>query len=394
MKSMHQAIGIGALLVCGCQGSAGGGEAVGEAAQADRADRGNDGRRLFDKETFGGNGRTCRTCHSAETGTLSPADVQALYAEDPDDPLFLADGSDDGQGNGTSRIRSDATILITLPLPPNLALAGDPTARTITVRRGIPTTLNTPALDPVLMYDGREPNLESQALDAIHAHAQSTVDPTPEELQRIAAFEQTDGFFTSDEIRSFARGGPPPPLPDGNTDSEKRGRRFFLDVPIGPGPRATDGMCAICHSGPLLNTSNGFNPLPVPPFFVPKGTRFQSVLVAELNEANNPVLDFVLTNPDGTRTAFSTPDPGVSLTNGDFLAFPFGPLNNFKIPSLRNIRNTAPYFHDGSAKTLEDVLRHYATFFLIASGPAVGRDEPIVITDQDQEDAIAYLKLL
>ncbi len=217
--------------------------------------------------------------------------MQELYARAPDDPLFLADGSDDGLGHGTTRIRADATIPITLPLPPSLSLASDPTARTITVRRGIPTTRNTPALDPVLMYDGREPTLESQALDAIAVHDQATVVPTTTELQRIAAFEQTDSFFSSPELRDYAHGGPPPPLPEGYTASEKRGRRFFLDVPLGPGPNATDGMCAICHSGPMLNTSNGYNPLPVPPFFVPKGTRFQSILVAELNTANNPVLE-------------------------------------------------------------------------------------------------------
>ena len=28
-----------------------------------------DGRKLFDKETFGGNGHTCLTCHSKQTGT-------------------------------------------------------------------------------------------------------------------------------------------------------------------------------------------------------------------------------------------------------------------------------------------------------------------------------------
>ena len=38
--------------------------------------RGDEGRRLFRKETFGGNGRTCETCHSRKTGTLSPDDVQ------------------------------------------------------------------------------------------------------------------------------------------------------------------------------------------------------------------------------------------------------------------------------------------------------------------------------
>jgi cytochrome c peroxidase len=31
----------------------------------------------------------------------------------------------------------------------------------------------------------------------------------------------------------------------------------------------------------------------------------------------------------------------------------------FKIPSLRNLGYSAPYMHDGSLKTLSDVLRHY-----------------------------------
>ena len=34
-----------------------------------------EGRRLFDVERFGGNGRTCRTCHSNRTGTFSPEEV-------------------------------------------------------------------------------------------------------------------------------------------------------------------------------------------------------------------------------------------------------------------------------------------------------------------------------
>jgi cytochrome c peroxidase len=34
-----------------------------------------EGRRLFRKETFGGNGRTCETCHSRNSGTVSPAEV-------------------------------------------------------------------------------------------------------------------------------------------------------------------------------------------------------------------------------------------------------------------------------------------------------------------------------
>ena len=34
------------------------------------------GKKLFERETFGGNGRTCQTCHSKRTGTLGLADVQ------------------------------------------------------------------------------------------------------------------------------------------------------------------------------------------------------------------------------------------------------------------------------------------------------------------------------
>ena len=40
------------------------------------AKRFEEGRRLFDEETFQGNGRTCLTCHGVTTGTFSPEDAQ------------------------------------------------------------------------------------------------------------------------------------------------------------------------------------------------------------------------------------------------------------------------------------------------------------------------------
>ena len=39
------------------------------------------GKKLFETETFGGNGRTCRTCHSKRTGTLTLADVQRIVRQ-------------------------------------------------------------------------------------------------------------------------------------------------------------------------------------------------------------------------------------------------------------------------------------------------------------------------
>src|SRR4051794_22338835 len=217
-----------------------------------------DGKRLFERETFAGNGRTCLTCHSRETGTISPSDARRRFQADPYDPLFLHDGSDDGRGRGATRVQNEATILVDMPLPANITLANDANAKSVVLRRGIPSTLNAPALDPVLMWDGREPNLEAQALSAIRGHAQSGILPSDKDLRRIAEYQQTDDFFTSPSLRSYARGGPAPTLPEGRTDSEKRGRRFFEDRPLAP--NSTAGHCAVCHSGPMLNQTSRFFP--------------------------------------------------------------------------------------------------------------------------------------
>ena len=160
----------------------------------------------------------------------------------------------------------------------------------------------------------------------------------------------------------------------------------------------------------MLNQTNQFLPLAVPP-----GTRFQSVLVSEFNVAGNPVTTFVFrnqlhdlnpaTNQDGTPDGIievPSPDPGRALISGradDFFPFPpgsFDHLNAFKISPLWGVRDTAPYFHDNSAKTLEDVAEHYRQFFLVVTDPdGPGPSDPlIVLTDQDKQDIVAYMRLL
>jgi cytochrome c peroxidase len=353
-----------------------------------------DGKRLFEDATFGGNGRTCQTCHSAGTGTVSPEDAQKIFKRNPNDVLFIHDGSDDGLGGGTTRMLKDATILVTIQLPANVSIAGS-NDRSVVLRRGIPTTQNTPALDPVLMLDGRQPTLEEQAAGAIHDHAQAAR-PSAEDLHAIAEFEQTNGFFSSPEMRRFADGGPAPELPIGNTSSEKRGRRFFVDSPPNPADGFTTGLCAHCHSGPLLNQTNEFAKdfigLPIP-----KGQRFIGVDVSEFNDLGNPVREFVFDKGTPLEFHVFSPDPGralisgvsgaASLFGGDPTPFLLN-VNAFKISQLRGVRNTAPYFHDNSSKTLEAVASHYARFFSFVTGGA------IVLTPQDQQDIVAYMKLL
>jgi cytochrome c peroxidase len=65
----------------------------------------------------------------------------------------------------------------------------------------------------------------------------------------------------------------------------------------------------------------------------------------------------------------------------------------FRTPSLRNVELTAPYFHDGSAATLEDVVRYY-----VKGGNAnANRDwqlEPVSLTESEQRELVAFLKAL
>lgn len=349
--------------------------AASELAPADAfdADRGTaaereNGRRLFERETFGGNGRTCATCHPGGTnGTVSPADAQRRFAKDRHDPLFRSIDSDDGVGSSYTRLLSDATIRVTLPLPANWSLADDPSARTVTFNRAIPTTLNVPSLDTIFMSDGRFTTLQSQALGAVNAHAQPGRQPTFPELTAIAEFEQTNAFFSSPTLRRYARGGPPPVLPQGRNDSEKRGRNWLVPSPT--------GVCGHCHAGPMLNTTSEFLLGGAP------GMRFFTAFVSELNKKQAPVRSFVVHNADGTTTNIQSPDPGRALITGNP-----ADANFFRIPTIWGAKDSAPYFHDHSARTLEDLSQHYSDYFQIVGLPA--------LSAQDQADIVAYVKLL
>jgi len=83
----------------------------------------------------------------------------------------------------------------------------------------------------------------------------------------------------------------------------------------------------------------------------------------------------------------------------------------FKPPSLRNIEVTAPYMHDGSIATLEEVLDHYARGGrLVPEGTLIngqdvsgdGRDNPnksafitgFALSEQEREDVLAFLRAL
>jgi cytochrome c peroxidase len=65
----------------------------------------------------------------------------------------------------------------------------------------------------------------------------------------------------------------------------------------------------------------------------------------------------------------------------------------FKIPTLREIEHTAPYMHDGSLKTLEEVV----DFYNKGGTPNKNLDpniKPLHLSEQEQKDLVGFLKAL
>jgi mono/diheme cytochrome c family protein len=57
-------------------------------------------------------------------------------------------------------------------------------------------------------------------------------------------------------------------------------------------------------------------------------------------------------------------------------------LGRFKTPTIRALAARAPYFHNGTAATLEDVVRHYEIHF------------GFIFTDEERADLVAFLNAL
>jgi cytochrome c peroxidase len=68
-------------------------------------------------------------------------------------------------------------------------------------------------------------------------------------------------------------------------------------------------------------------------------------------------------------------------------------LGAFKTPTVRDIELTAPYMHDGSMKTLEEVVEHYDKGG--TPNPSLDVDmKPLKLTKQESADLVAFMKAL
>ena len=345
-----------------------------------------------------------------------------------------------------SLLLSKGLIRIGLPVPANtefqVSVVSDPyncntnpatgllspTSGIVSIyRRPLPST-NLGFLSAI-MWDGRKPSLFNQSVDATLGHAQANASPSTDQQQQIVNFE--NGLFTAQLLDNAAKnldadgatGGPvalqgqlagffigindplglnptgAPFTPNifnlfqawsslsgtGGVNKDRmavaRGETIFNSAQINItgvgglndvlGVQSVPGFCGTCHDSPNVGNHSVKAPL--------------NIGIANAGPNSPPALDisglpvFMLSCTSGLLTgqSFVVTDPGRALISGKC-----ADVGKVKGPILRGLAARAPYFHNGSAATLLDVVEFYNQRFNLS------------FTDQQKSDLVAFLKTL
>ncbi len=92
------------------------------------------------------------------------------------------------------------------------------------------------------------------------------------------------------------------------------------------------------------------------------------------------------------NTGVGTNNPTPDLGRYSMLKRPMD-WGAFKVPTLREVANTAPYMHDGSLQTLRDVVDFYDRGG-IPNRNLDRRYKPLGLREQEKEDLVEFLKSL
>ena len=223
--------------------------------------------------------------------------------------------------------------------------------------RASPTIVNL-AYNTQFMWDGRKKDLEDQA---VGPHRHLSAEAYVAAVARLGALpgyqalfaqaypgEPVDVQTAAKALAAFQRTVVSKDSPfdrwlAGDTGAlsaqQYRGFKVFTDP--------AKGNCAACHNGPNF-TDNGFHNI-------------------------------------GLKTG---------KDQGRFAIRPVAVLKGaFKTPTLRDIELTAPYFHNGAATTLREVVDYYARGGEDRSNVSADVRE-LPLTEQDKDDLVAFLRAL
>jgi cytochrome c peroxidase len=393
-------------------------------------------------QSLGTNGRSCGSCHDAADGwTIVPAHVQARFdASGGTDPIFRTnDGSNSpyadvstvaARRQAYNMLLTKGLIRVGIGMPANadfdLVEADDPygyasAAELSLFRRPLPST-NLAFLSTV-MWDGRETfagrslhfDLSDQANGATLGHAAAVNPLTEQQRNEIVRFETR--LYTAQAVDTAAGvlnaqrglGGPlalsrqpfyagindalsPGFNPRAFTlfDAWKRGssadndawsaaraavyrgqelfntRQFTVSGVRGVndalGKPAITATCTVCHDSP--NVGNHSVSLPLDLGLTDEAVRTPDMPLYSLRSR-------------ATGQIVKTTDPGRALITGRWQD-----MSKFKGPVLRAVATRAPYFHNGMAATLEEVVDFYDRRFTIG------------FTAQERRDLAAFLRSL
>lgn len=159
----------------------------------------------------------------------------------------------------------------------------------------------------------------------------------------------------------------------GFTEAELRGFWVFNHA----------GKCNLCHFGPNF-TNNSFhnNGMGSDETWVDTGRLSGAILYAA--------------SPHKCQRSKLLDIPQAACEEGKYLDLS-NPANfgAFKTPTLRNLAKTAPYGHDGSLKTLDEVLEHYRLIHLKKQrGHIEGSLRPLQLSQQQKQDLKLFLNSL
>ena len=145
------------------------------------------------------------------------------------------------------------------------------------------------------------------------------------------------------------------------------------------------GRCAVCHAGPNF-THGEFHSIGLS-HFVDSG---------QVDGGRFSGIEDLKASPY-SRTGRFSDEPAVSANDApvNFVVLKQTNWGEFRVPSLRNVANTAPYMHDGSIAKLEDVVRHYSEIDLErlhTDGESLL--QPLGLSDGEVADLVAFLETL